>query len=223
MPVAWKLAPAPTPPLYANPKSDHARRGAFATKHLWVTPYDDNEFYPAGQYPLEPNPQGLKQWTDKACSTRGPYALLSVFAARIAPSSAWCVRSPCMCTAQNRSLVGQDLVVWHTLGVTHIPRIEDYPVMPCEYASFVLKPANFFDANPGINLPGVKDAASVELGCCGADSKGAMTKSDEVHHKQHQVQKHDCCGRAGGDGCSCAPGCECVRHKARVEAPRARL
>ena len=32
--------------------------------------------------------------------------------------------------------------------------------MPCEYASFFLKPANFFDVNPGINLPAVRDAAS---------------------------------------------------------------
>ncbi len=55
--------------------------------------------------------------------------------------------------AQNRSLDGVDLVLWHTLGVTHIPRCEDWPCMPVEHASFFLKPANFFDVNPGINLP----------------------------------------------------------------------
>jgi hypothetical protein len=31
-PVAWKLVPGPTPPLYANPSSSHHRRGKFATK-----------------------------------------------------------------------------------------------------------------------------------------------------------------------------------------------
>ena len=35
--------------------------------------------------------------------------------------------------------------------------------MPCEYASFFLKPANFFDVNPGINLPAVRDAASTQV------------------------------------------------------------
>lgn len=185
-PVAWKLVPAVSAPLYANPKSDHARRGAFATKHVWVTPFAEDEFYPAGNYPLEPNPIGLKDWTNK-----------------------------------NRSLVGQDLVVWHTMGVTHIPRIEDYPVMPCEYASFFLKPANFFDMNPGINLPATRDVASVELSCC--TGAGAMTRADEVHHKQHDLAKHDCCGRAGQEGCTCAPGCQCVCDKARAEAPAARL
>ena len=50
-----------------------------------------------------------------------------------------------------------------------------------------------------------------------------MTKSEEVIHKQHQVQKHDCCGRAGDSGCVCAPGCECVRHKARANPPQSRM
>ncbi len=44
-----------------------------------------------------------------------------------------------------------------------IPGLQDFPVMPCEYASFFLKPANFFDVNPGINLPAVRDAASTQV------------------------------------------------------------
>ena len=65
MPVAWKLIPATSPPLYANPGSDHARRGKFATKTLWVTSHSDAEVYPAGIYPLEPNPVGIEQWTSE--------------------------------------------------------------------------------------------------------------------------------------------------------------
>ena len=67
-----------------------------AAQHLWVTPFAEGELYPAGYYPLEPNPVGIEQWTEN-----------------------------------NRSLVGKDLVLWHTMGVTHIPRPEDFPVM-CE-------------------------------------------------------------------------------------------
>lgn len=56
-------------------------------------------------------------------------------------------------TAANRSIVGTDLVVWYTFGVTHIPRPEDWPVMPVEYAGFTLAPVGFFDRNPALDVP----------------------------------------------------------------------
>ena len=56
-------------------------------------------------------------------------------------------------TTADRSLVGTDLVVWHTFGVTHGPRPEDWPVMPVEYCGFHLVPFGFFDANPALDLP----------------------------------------------------------------------
>ena len=55
--------------------------------------------------------------------------------------------------AADRSLVDEDVVVWHTFGSTHIPRTEDWPVMPVEHAGFLLKPVNFFDRNPALDLP----------------------------------------------------------------------
>jgi hypothetical protein len=54
--------PACLPALQAT--SSHATRGAFATKHLWVTPYHPREMNPAGDYPLHPDPdqnQGIVQ------------------------------------------------------------------------------------------------------------------------------------------------------------------
>ncbi len=56
-------------------------------------------------------------------------------------------------TTANRSLVHTDLVVWHTFGVTHVVRPEDWPVMPVERTGFALVPAGFFDANPALDLP----------------------------------------------------------------------
>jgi len=56
-------------------------------------------------------------------------------------------------TAADRSLVGTDIVVWHTFGVTHSPRPEDWPVMPVEYCGFHLVAAGFFDRNPTLDLP----------------------------------------------------------------------
>ncbi|MEX2294178.1 MAG: primary-amine oxidase [Acidimicrobiales bacterium] len=55
-------------------------------------------------------------------------------------------------TAQNRSLVDTDIVVWHTFGVTHVPRPEDWPVMPVERCGFLLSPVGFFDENPALDV-----------------------------------------------------------------------
>jgi primary-amine oxidase len=56
-------------------------------------------------------------------------------------------------TAADRSLVGTEVVVWHTFGVTHVPRPEDWPVMPVESTGFQLVPSGFFDRNPALDVP----------------------------------------------------------------------
>jgi primary-amine oxidase len=53
----------------------------------------------------------------------------------------------------DRQLESKDLVVWHTTGVTHMPRPEDWPVMPVEYCGFSLMPVGFFDRNPTLDVP----------------------------------------------------------------------
>lgn len=53
----------------------------------------------------------------------------------------------------DRPLDGEDIVVWHTFGLTHFPRTEDWPIMPTDYAGFTLKPYNFSDASPVMNVP----------------------------------------------------------------------
>ncbi|HKP63284.1 MAG TPA: primary-amine oxidase [Polyangiales bacterium] len=54
---------------------------------------------------------------------------------------------------QNRSIVDEDIVLWHSFGHTHFCKPEDFPVMPVEYAGFTLKPNGFFDQNPALDLP----------------------------------------------------------------------
>jgi primary-amine oxidase len=54
---------------------------------------------------------------------------------------------------RDRALENTDLVAWYTVGVHHIPRPEDWPVMPVAYAGFMLKPAGFFDRNPSMDVP----------------------------------------------------------------------
>ncbi|MFI6173413.1 primary-amine oxidase [Nocardia sp. NPDC051052] len=53
----------------------------------------------------------------------------------------------------DRPLDNEDLVVWHTFGLTHFPRPEDWPIMPVDYTGFVLKPVGFFDRNPTLDVP----------------------------------------------------------------------
>ena len=60
---------------------------------------------------------------------------------------------------QDRKLEAEDVVVWHTTGVTHMPRPEDWPVMPVEYCGFSLMPVGFFDRNPTLNVPPSKACA----------------------------------------------------------------
>jgi len=56
-------------------------------------------------------------------------------------------------TTQDRSIVDRDIVVWYTFGLTHVPRPEDWPVMPVEYTGFLLVPVGFFERNPALDVP----------------------------------------------------------------------
>ena len=71
-------------------------------------------------------------------------------------------------TKQNRNVADTDVVVWYTMGHTHIPRPEDYPVMPTAYIGFLLKPNGFFNANPANDVPPAekKMADSDIHSCC---------------------------------------------------------
>jgi primary-amine oxidase len=51
-------------------------------------------------------------------------------------------------TRADRSVTNADLVLWYTLGITHTPRPEDYPIMPSRRAGFRLVPSGFFERNP---------------------------------------------------------------------------
>ena len=55
--------------------------------------------------------------------------------------------------AQDRPLENTDVVLWVTLGHHHVPRPEDWPVMPVARLGFMLKPHGFFDRNPALDVP----------------------------------------------------------------------
>jgi primary-amine oxidase len=65
-------------------------------------------------------------------------------------------------TAADRSIENTNVVLWYTFGHNHVPRPEDWPVMPVSYTGFTLKPDGFFDANPAMDVPPV----AAKSGCC---------------------------------------------------------
>ena len=98
-------------------KPDYQRAG-FIENALWVTAYDPEQRYAAGDTPNQhPGSPGLPQYV-----------------------------------RDNRSLVNRDLVVWLTLGHHHVTVAEDWPVLSRHKLGFELKPANFFDRNPALDL-----------------------------------------------------------------------
>ncbi|CAH2075707.1 unnamed protein product [Thlaspi arvense] len=54
---------------------------------------------------------------------------------------------------QNRSLEETDIVLWYVFGITHVPRLEDWPVMPVERIGFMLQPHGFFNCSPAVDVP----------------------------------------------------------------------
>jgi primary-amine oxidase len=76
-------------------------------------------------------------------------------------------------TKDNRSIEDTDVVVWYTLTHNHIPRPEDWPVMPVGYIGFMLKPSGFFDRNPALDVP------PTEAKCCHSVANGAAGSSSQ--------------------------------------------
>lgn len=124
-PVGFKLIPCYSQLLLANPDSYHAKRSEFGQHAVWVTRHDDDELFPAGRYTMQ---------------SQGGEGLASIIAKRKADA------------ATESSVRNKDIVVWHTFGSTHNPRIEDWPVMPSEKMVVGLKPVNFFESNPGLDV-----------------------------------------------------------------------
>lgn len=56
--------------------------------------------------------------------------------------------------ARQDNVANADIVLWHTFALTHVPRVEDFPVMPVETHMISLKPCKFraFFCVPVYNL-----------------------------------------------------------------------
>lgn len=99
-------------PLVA-PGSAARKMADFLENQVWVTAYNEKEFFPAGNYPSSRDiKDGLPAWNN------------------------------------SEDLQGKDVVLWYNMGITHIVRPEDWPIMNVHQIGFSLAPFGFFDHNP---------------------------------------------------------------------------
>lgn len=67
--------------------------------------------------------------------------------------------------ADDEEIVDQDIVLWHTMMISHQPHTEDFPLIPLVGQKVRLEPHNFFSANPALTItdafePDCKDNAN---------------------------------------------------------------
>jgi len=66
--------------------------------------------------------------------------------------------------ARQDNVVDTDIVLFVQFGMNHVPRVEDFPVMPCEILKVMFKPVNFFDRNPALDVPPSTQAFNQSVG-----------------------------------------------------------
>lgn len=116
----------------------------------YATPYSAEDYEPLLRAAFATHPFWVTRYRDGELYAAGEFPNQGVAGAGL-PSFV----SP----AEALPEVGTDVVVWHTIGISHVPRPEDYPVMPTETIGFKLVPHGFFDRNPALDaqeLPAVR-------------------------------------------------------------------
>lgn len=124
-PASYKIINPQSPAVLPKPGSVVYKRAGFAREGLWVVPYRDNERYPAGDYVCQST--GEPNYPDNETVVD------------------W--------AARDESIDNRDIVCYIQFGLTHFPRTEDFPIMPAEPVSVMMRASNFFQKNPALWVP----------------------------------------------------------------------
>ncbi|TKX21593.1 copper amine oxidase-4 [Elsinoe australis] len=179
-PVAYKIMAPPFQKILSDKESFNYKRAEFSDRNVYVVKYKDDELFAGGKYTNQSRGgTGVRSWAER-----------------------------------EEGVVDEDLVVFVQFGINHvsmptflfapkssfwqieierpandeceqIPRIEDFPVMPSEIIKVALKPVNFFDKNPGIDVP---------------PSKQEFNQSRLLSEQHHQPASS---GTVNGNGAVC--------------------
>ncbi|KAF4444048.1 copper amine oxidase 1 [Fusarium austroafricanum] len=151
-PIGYKLVPPATQMLLADESSVAVARAPFGQHGVWFTGYRDGELWAAGEF------------TNQSKAEVGGVS-------DMVKRGDWFVDGHGERTISNGNKDGKRArrsspVVWVSFGLTHNPRVEDWPVMPVEIQQIHLRPADFFTSNPALDVPSTKNESSVLLSCC---------------------------------------------------------
>lgn len=122
-------------PMMVRPDSWAAKRASFLPNTVWVC--KDVEGKDSGSERMWPSGKYVPMTRDEPKDSIGKWV------------------------EGKQNVVDEDLLVYINVGTTHIPRPEDWPVMPVEHVNVTFKPNSFFKANPSMDVPAKKDALSV--------------------------------------------------------------
>ncbi|GAB1316098.1 peroxisomal copper amine oxidase [Madurella fahalii] len=182
-PVSYKLVSREVPGLLPKPNSLVWKRAPFARHAVHVTKYRDDQLHPAGRHVPQTSgdkPVGLAAWVAGGGDGDGD-------------------GNGDGDGDGSESVDNTDIVVWHTFGLTHFPSPEDFPVMPAEPVTLLLRPRHFFAGNPVLDVPPsfVRTSSQVARG-----EDGVAVVGDGVSRLAFGGA---CCGRKDkdGDGCGC--------------------
>jgi primary-amine oxidase len=108
--VGYKFIPYATQLMLADDNSTQAARAPYAKHHLWVTGYRDEELWAAGEFT---NQSKREEGGVKDMIARGD----------------WFVDTPSTDSEVSEKGQRSSPVVWNVFGLTHNPRVEDWPIM----------------------------------------------------------------------------------------------
>jgi primary-amine oxidase len=146
-PVSYKLVSREVPALLPKKGSLVWKRAGFARHAVHVTKYTDGDLYPAGRHVPQTSGEPSKGLPE------------------------WIEANP------TENIANTDVVLWHTFGITHFPSPEDYPVMPAEPMTLLLRPRNFFVRNPCLDVPPSYARTPAEIA---AGKSGCACAKDKV-------------------------------------------
>lgn len=130
-------------------RKETSRGGSAENFRSWrvVNPASKNDLGLPRSYELVPGGSGVYRGGAKE-----KFAQAELWVARHNPKEHPADSSP-LSTAlpaylNNEDVEGKDVVLFYALHVHHLPRTEDWPGMPVEWAGFTLKPRDFLDRSP---------------------------------------------------------------------------
>jgi primary-amine oxidase len=151
-------------PLTSESQAQRTADAALGRRWRIENPFRLNRFGDPVAYVLHPQPQPtLLADPSSSIARRAAFATKHLWVTRYSPEQRYPAGDlvnqhpggaglPAY-VSEDRPLIGTDLVLWHTFGLTHFPRPEDWPVMPVDRIGFTLRPSGFFDRNPTLDVP----------------------------------------------------------------------